>query len=268
MGTVADLVCGSFRRIGVIESNALPTPEDLRDGFARLKGMLGMWRLQRLTVPVWVRAAGVTLTPGKASYTIGPGGDFNVPRPAQPTALQWILSDQNVNPPWDTLLTPLTAEQYFAIPQKTLTAPYPQFIRYQPLYDSAASGWKLGCGGIWLYPVPTQPNLFLTSVVPWAVNDPVNVTDTFIVPDGYDLPLMDNLACVLWPEWRAGVPIDPQLRDNADTGLYWIKTANVKPSELAIDPMWSSFAAAPSILIPEVPSTPVTGPTGTEWVAD
>ena len=49
---------------------------------------------------------------------------------------------------------------------------------------------------------------------------------------------MDNLARVLWPEWRENVPLDPELRASAIEGLGWIKTNNVRQSDLGMDPAW------------------------------
>ncbi|HMF95094.1 MAG TPA: hypothetical protein VKE96_12400 [Vicinamibacterales bacterium] len=243
MATVADLITGAFRRIGVVESNAVPTPEDMADGFLRFKGMLGMWRLQSLAVPVQIaKAWNLVSTKGgpAAPYTFGVGGDINLPRPAQPNALTWMWQDASgAQYPF----TSLTTEQYQVIPQKTLTSTLPQCVHYRPVYEGTTSPLvPAGMGAVYLYPIVTGASLQGIVLAPSGVNDPAALTSTLVVPDGYDLPLMDNLARVLWPEWRENVPIDQELKANAETGLAWLKTANVVPVELSIDPTWTSFS--------------------------
>lgn len=232
MGTVADVITAAFRRINVIESNAQPAPEDMADGFLRFKAMLGQWRQQHLAVPV--RQASLwTISAAKVYYTYGLGGDINAMRPAQPNALSWEWMDASstVYP-----LTPLTTDEYNRVPQKALTAPYPQFVHYRSTYDNPLN---VGMGQVYLYPIPTMPNLKGVVLAPYGLNDPAAATSTLIVPDGYDLALMDNLARVLWPEWRENVPLDPELKLSAQVSLSWLKTNNVERCELAIDPMWS-----------------------------
>src|SRR5580765_866623 len=124
MSTVADIITAAFRRLNVVESNAVPQPEDLADGFLRFKAMLGVWRLQRLTIPMMQRVA-APLVPLKAAYTVGTGGDLSCPRPPQPAALRWTLRDSSSVPPLETPLTVLTEQQQAAIPQKDQVGPRP-----------------------------------------------------------------------------------------------------------------------------------------------
>src|SRR5262245_30273310 len=155
MATIADLITGAFRRIGVIESNAVPTPEDMSDGFIRFKGMLGQWRLQKLTIPftqrtTWpiVATKGTTAMP----YTVGTGGDINTPRPAQPNQLVWKFQDATTSPAQEHPLIVLSDIGYQAIPIKDLTGPYPQQCYYNPTYTA-------GFGSLHLYPVATRAAL-------------------------------------------------------------------------------------------------------------
>jgi len=243
MGTVADLITGAFRRIGIVESNALPAPEDMADGFLRFKGMLGLWRLQRLTIP-FLQGASWPLVPTKGSasapYTFGLGGDINLLRPAQPNALKWYWRDSNVSPAREYPLVPLTDDQYAALPLKQMTAVYPQQVYYSATFNNPLVG--VGYGAVVLCPIATGSNLQGIVYAPSGVADPAALTTTFVCPDGYDLALMDNLARVLWPEWRENVPIDQELKANAENALAWLKTNNVRPTELAIDATWLSFS--------------------------
>lgn len=233
--TVADVITGAFRRLNVVESNAVPSPEDMADGFLRFKAMLGLWRLQRLTIPC-VQRVSAPLVAFKQTYTVGIGGDLACTRPAQPAALRWSLLDSTV-PATETGLVLLTNEQAQAIPQKTVAAPRPSQVWYQPT-SGVPPTTTLGLAT--LYPVPgaVVANLSLCLYAPIGIADPAATTSTVIVPEGYDLPLMDNLARVLWPEWRENVPIDQELRASAIEGLGWLKTNNVRQSDLGLDVSW------------------------------
>jgi hypothetical protein len=235
MGTVADVITAAFRRINVIESNAVPTPEDMADGFLRFKSMLGLWRLQSLTIPFTQRTTWpLVATKGTitAPYTVGLGGDINTVRPTQPNSLVWKFQDLATAPTQEYLLWSLTDDYYQAIPQKNLPSPFPQQAYYNPTFAG-------GLGSLYLWPIATRANLQGVLYVPTGLQDPTATSATLIVPDGYDLALMDNLARVMWPEWRENVPLDAELRLSADTSLAWLKTANVRMSDLQVDPMWT-----------------------------
>jgi hypothetical protein len=235
VGTVADIVTAAFRRLNVIESNAVPSPEDMADGFLRFKSMLGLWRRQRLTIPFTARVTWpLSATKGGSAtpYTVGVGGDINTPAPTQGNDLQWFFQDLATAPPQEYPLWPLTDDYYQAIPQKDLTAPFPQQAYYKATYAG-------GLGSLYLWPVATRANLQGVLYTPSGLQDPAATSSTLVVPDGYDLPLMDNLARVMWPEWRENVPIDPELRASAIEGLGWLKTNNVRMADLGLDPMWS-----------------------------
>ena len=218
-----------------MESNAVPSPEDMADGFLRFKAMLGLWRLQRLTIPC-VQRVTAPLVALKQTYTVGTGGDLACGRPAQPAGLTWTLLDSSSVPATETPLVPLTNEQAQAVPQKTSPAPRPVQVWYQPT-SGVPPTTALGLAT--LYPVPAVvANLSLCLYAPIGIADPAATSSTVIVPEGYDLPLMDNLARVLWPEWRENVPIDPELRASAIDGLGWLKTNNVRQSDLGLDVSW------------------------------
>jgi hypothetical protein len=229
--TVADLITASFRRVNVIQANETPAPEDMADGFIRFKMMLGSWRLQRNTIPFIQRTTfTISSTKGTATnpYTVGTGGDVSTPRPPQPNELVWKFQDTSVSPTMEYRLHSITDKEYQAIPQKNLTSPFPQQAYYNPTYSGSL-------GSLHLFPVATGSNLQGVLYAPASIQDPAATSTTLVVPDGYELALMDNLAVLMWPEWREGQPIDPMLFASAKSGKDWIKTANVRPVELITD---------------------------------
>jgi hypothetical protein len=129
----------------------------------------------------------------------------------------------------------LTDAQAIGIAQKNQPAARPVFVWYQPV-NGLPPTTTLGLAT--LYPVPLGSGLTLCVYAPIGIDNPAATSSTLVVPEGYDLPLMDNLARVLWPEWRENVPIDPELRASAVEGLGWLKTNNVRMTDLAIDATW------------------------------
>jgi hypothetical protein len=206
----------------------------MADGFLRFKSMLGLWRLQRLTIPL-VQCVTTPIVPNDNTYTVGAGGDLVCARPTQPAALTWTLRTGTGATALETPLTPLTDEQAIAIAQKNQLAARPIFVWYQPV-NGVPPTTTLGLAT--LYPVPLGSGLTLCCYAPIGIDNPAATSSTLVVPEGYDLPLMDNLARVLWPEWRENVPIDPELRASAVEGLGWLKTNNVRMTDLTIDATW------------------------------
>lgn len=232
--TIADLLTAAFKRIQVVQSNAVPTPEDMADGFLRFKAMLGSWRLQRLTIP-FIQAISAPLIPNKQIYNVGYGADLACTRPTQLAALRWMLRDANVTPPAETPLDVMTEEEAFAIPQKGMTGLRPQAVFYQPAGGVPPPTTN---GQVTVFPIPTGANLSLVLYAPIGIDNPAATSSTLLVPEGYELALTDNLARVLWPEWRENVPIDPELRASAVDGLAWIKTNNVRMTDLSNAASW------------------------------
>lgn len=228
--TVADLITRALMRLSVYQAGEVPVPEDINDGFDRLNSMLGMLRLERLTIPYILRTTwtitstkGTTATP----YTVGTGGDINVARPPLPNAISVFYQDTSVSPTLERKLTPLTDDAYELIPQKDLTSPLPSSYYYSPTYSGS-----LGALRLWM--VPTQSNLQGVLYAPAAIANFAATTDTIVLPDGYDLMLQENLAVLLWPEYGEG-PVDPDLRQSALESKRAVKMANYRLADLSVD---------------------------------
>lgn len=237
--TWGDLITTALKRINVIGAGETPTNDDLSDGFARLKTMLGQWRIQNLTVPYRSRTTWtITSIKGKlgAPYTVGPGGDINVARPPVPSEITVRFQDTSVTPTLEYPLTPLTSDAWERIPQKDLTSPLPTSYYYQPTYSG-------GLGSLYLWFVPTQSSLQGVFYAPAPLADPVTYTDVIVLPDGYEGALVDNLAVYLFPEYRELVPIDPQLQQAAARSFDLLKRVNVAMLDLTVDPALQPFTA-------------------------
>ncbi len=83
MATSLSLIDGAAELIGIKGASEVLEAGDAAQCLRRLNNMVSSWRTQFGTVPCITRYI-FALTDNQQTYTIGPGGDFDVPRP------QWI----------------------------------------------------------------------------------------------------------------------------------------------------------------------------------
>lgn len=229
--TVADLIAAALKRINVVQAGDTPSPEDQADAFLRLNSLMGQWRLERLTIPYILRTTWtISSTKGTLAnpYTVGTGGDINIARPPQPNEIVVKFQDTSVSPTIEYTLIPLTDQAWQAIPQKNLTSALPTHSYYNATYAGSL-------GSLYLWMVPTQASLQGVIYAPAAIANFAAVTDSIVLPDGYEIFLRDNLAVALAPEWRENVPIDAALLQSAAETKALVKQANFRIADLNLD---------------------------------
>lgn len=80
MTTMRELLTGSLRLINAVSANEVPTPDDMNISLQSFNGMLDSWSAERLGIYT-INPYYFVLTPQKQDYTLGAGGDWDVPRP-------------------------------------------------------------------------------------------------------------------------------------------------------------------------------------------
>jgi len=219
--TVRDLINAAFKRIKVLQAGEVPSAEDAVDALARLNSWVQSLSLERLTVYTITRATW-PLTP--TSYTIGPAGIIDQPRPPSP---EWIASigyqDASVSPPVEYVQGPvLTEDQSAAHAQKDISAAYPSTWYYNPTFP---------LGMLRPYPYPTASSLQGVIYLPTPITAFPSLQTAVALPPGYDWMLTDNLAIKLAPEWDAEVP--PALLESAVEAKANVKRVNGRLSDLS-----------------------------------
>lgn len=96
MSTIRELITGSLRLINVIQANETPTNEDMDISFKALNQMLENWSNEKLTI-FSMNPYLFEFTPYKKSYTLGPGGDWDIVRPMEILA-GYVAYDPNYTP--------------------------------------------------------------------------------------------------------------------------------------------------------------------------
>lgn len=219
--TALDLVTGSLRKIGQYAPGESLSAADANDALDTLNGMLDLWSTQRFSVYNQVETV-QNLTAGKASYTVGAGGDFNITRPISLSRAYSRLTStgSTVDFPCEII----TLDKYASIGLKSQPGPWPKMLYFN-------TGVPLGTFTFW--PVPTSNIEFHL----WSddVFASVGLTDVINLPRGYFMGLQWSLAELLCPEY--GIPVPPDVRRFASDFREVLKAMNARPqSQVQIDP--------------------------------
>lgn len=215
MTTANDIIAGALRKIGQYTVGETLKSEDASTGLEQLNAMLDLWSNEHLAVFNNVENV-LTLTPGKANYTIGPGGDFNVQRPLRITGAYTRLSPTGSSV--DYPCTEVSFEKYAGLGLKSQPGPWPKVMYYN-------TGYPLST--IQLWPVPSQGAEFHL----WAdmtFTQFATLTQAVSMPQGYVLALQTALACLLAPEY--GTEPSAQLVAQAMASKKILKATNMTPT--------------------------------------
>jgi hypothetical protein len=211
--TANDIISASLRVIGAIAPGEVPAADETADAFSILNLMLDAWNAERLMVFTIIIYED-SLTVGKQTYTFGPGGDFNHPRPAR-IERAGIVSLANPAQPLELPLEMLTDFLWSQIPVKNILSALPLKV-----YNDGA--YPMMNLNFWC--IPSQTVNVRTYCWSLLSSFPDLVTDiTF--PPGYLEAIKYNLASRLAPEW--GRPLMPDVAALAVAGFARIKSFNV-----------------------------------------
>lgn len=204
-----------MRLATILASGETPTADEANDGLKSLNDILENWSLEALSVWQTDNFTG-TLKPGQATYTIGPGGDFNTVRP-----IRIGLSYSTVNGA-DFQMTEWGLEEYNAVAVKNIGGIAQRFV-YLNEYP---------LGQLILYPVPA-----VASTASFAVDRlltfPLTLASVLSFPPGYEKALRYTLATNLAPEYGVNPP--PAVASIAVSSKADLKRANKKRVVAAYD---------------------------------
>jgi len=221
--TANDIITLAFRDAGILGVGQSLLPEDYNDALTRMNMMIAQWRVKRWIV--WHLVDKSVVSTGAQSYTVGPGGDINVPfRPDKlETAYFRMLPGANGTQAVDYPLQILFSyEDYARITLKSLVS-FSQCI----FYDSA---WPIG--RIYPWPLP-QANLYEVHIVlKQVLNEFADLTSTFDFPPEYLAALHYNMVVRLRAAYR--MPEDPGFNDLAKDAMQTIRAANAQIPSLVM----------------------------------
>lgn len=201
----------------------LPTEEDKADMLTRANFLLGQWNRRRWLVYHLVDNP-CTVT-GAPSYSVGPGGDFDIARPDRiEAAFIRQLYPNSLSPVDWPLIEIKSREEYSMLPLKSLrTSPAGWFF-----YDS---GYPMGT----LFPWPIPQGLYeihiLTKAVLTGITDP---DADLILPPEYNDALYWSLMQRARVAYR--LPPDKMIDGMARAALNTIRRANFQIGKLQLFP--------------------------------
>ena len=222
--TARDLITSSLKRLGVIAGIETPTSDLAVDGLDRLRDLLATWSTESLTMYAQdvVETAGPVLV-SKPVYTIGPGGDLDLP--ARPPWIDHVTTLLIGTPNYEITLAPVSRQHWQRERQKLLTSAIPTAVYYEPT-------WPLG--ELTLWPGYSGGQILRLRVyVPLPVPLATLTLDTVLdFPPGYYRALRDTLALELAPE--VGRPADQLLLKIATDAKAQLERINLAPIALGM----------------------------------
>lgn len=220
MSTVADLIKGAFRVLGVLASEEAPAAQEQSDALDALNDMLDSWANERLILFATLRST-YTLTAGLNPHTIGMGGTFATTRPVRIDRASLILAgDTGLNEKPMELLSDAEWQET----QNKAGAGQPSALWVESSYPLMK---------LWFNPVPSAADTLV--LYTWQqLGRFAAPTTTFDMPPGYARALRFNLAKELAPEY--GVSLSTEAADIANESKALLKRLNKQPSYLRCDP--------------------------------
>ena len=224
---VRDLILSTLKLVNVVRGAGLPTNQEYGDSLLRLQDMMDSFKIERLLI-YNVPKSEFPLVAGKATYTIGLGGDINVPRP------NWvqnagIISMTNPLQPLELRMTILNDDEYAHLAIKNV----PSSLSWYFYFDYAFAS-PLGLGNITIWPVPLVSTPRIALYLPTPISNFATLDDQVFFPPGYQEMLRYNLALRLAPEF--GRPIDPVVGQMAVDTMANVQRANKRLLLLTCDP--------------------------------
>src|SRR5258708_2222577 len=208
--------------IGALASGETAIAAESADALVILNQMMDAWSADRLTVFTLSRQV-FTLQAGKQAYTMGSGGDFNVPRPAR---IQYasIISNQNPAQPLELEMDMLTDAEWQEVRVKNITSSLPRRF-----YDDG--GFPFRTLNFW----PTPDNSSVqTAVYTWnSLQQFADLVTDYTFPPGYLEAIKYNLALRLGAEWPGN--ISQLTMSLAQQSLAKIKSFNAPPIKHSCD---------------------------------
>lgn len=214
---VITLLKDSMRLAGVLATGETPTADEAVDGLRVLNDLLENWSTQPLAV--WQTAnEAFTTVPGQATYTIGPGGNFNTARPVRISGAFCTFGGV------DFPVQVVEQGEFNGIGLKALS---------QPIVEELLYVNDVPLGIITLWPVPSQavPLVLSTDTVIGAVT---STSQSLTLPPGGALALRYELAQHLAAEY--GRELSDQVLTIAWRVLADYKRANAAAPVASFDP--------------------------------
>lgn len=207
---VADLIKAAYANIGACDIEEGPSAAQYAQGLQSLNSMVKSWSTSLTLYGLFDEE--FTLTPGKAEYSVGAGGDFN-------TAWAFLIESAYIRDAQGTdyPLQIITSGQYEGIAVKSVST-RPGFLYYNP------KGYPTGVATFYFVPDDAYPLFWSAKKV---ITEFASIEDTVNIGPEYEEALEYNLSLRLAP--KAGAVVPAEVKEIARTSKSVI-TPVVEPA--------------------------------------
>jgi hypothetical protein len=215
--TALDLIKGALRLDRVLGTGDVLSDEDAQVGLDQLNMLLESWSLDHLYIYVETQVH-FPFVAQQGKYTVGPGGDFNLPE--RPLKIYSAFTRANG---FDYPMSILTdATQYDSILNKQIVVMYPSYVWYEQTFP---------LGTLWFYPVPNGNEVYLRF---WqGLSSFTSLTDPLAFPKGYSQAIMYNLAVLLSGPF--GIEVPATVVAGAASSVRRLRRYNFKSTALTVE---------------------------------
>jgi hypothetical protein len=223
MPTAGEIIQDALELLQIYGPGDQISAADSARALSTLNDMLDVWSNESLACYA-ILTQSFPLVVGQSTYTVGPGGQIDGPRPLrlidQPGSA--YLLDENQN---RYLMTVLDEMRWNMQTTAVANSDLPDLMWYDPQFP-------LGVINIW----PTPAIGFTCSFTSYLqLADFADLTSPFSLPPGYKRAITTNLALSLKP-YFATAQIDPLILDEARTTKASVKRTNMRPQVATYDP--------------------------------
>src|SRR5882757_7401705 len=194
MASAFDTITSALKLAGVLADGEEPSLSDANQGLSVFNDMIDAWNAERQAI-FTTRSDDFPLVLGQQSYTLGTGGDFNIPRPARIDAMSSILLYNPANPV-EVPISMFTVDDWQTkVPVKVVDGSFPLIC-----YDDG--DFPLRTLNFW--PIPTQYQNSVR-IYSWQALPAQILQSQVTFPPGYAEAIRYNLAVRLGAEFAAPV---------------------------------------------------------------
>ncbi|HEY6022465.1 MAG TPA: hypothetical protein VIY48_22165 [Candidatus Paceibacterota bacterium] len=219
-----DFIKSSLRALNVIQSGEDPSAEEGNDCLQILNQMLDAWNSDGLTI-FTIQINDFPLVSTQQTYTLGSGGDFDMPRPAFIDRAS-VLITTNAPQPIEYVIPIYTTQDWQQkVPVKNVLGNLPLLV-----YDDGAYPFR----NLTYWPAISDSNK--ARLYTWqSLTQFSNLTDLASYPPGYAEALISNLALRIAAVGGFQSNPSDDLRALAAKSLANVKMGNADDTQLRSD---------------------------------
>jgi len=219
MSTVRELLTDSLQLLNIVAVGEPVRASLINSALRTANDMLEIWTLKSTLVFHMPRLL-FPLTPNKATYTLGTGGDWDTPRPDRVDSAAFRETSTSLERP----ISLQTDLQFRSIRQRTTTSTWISVLYLDDDFPLITAT---------VYPVPTVANEII--LYSWEQLTKFKTLDEEIAyPTGYEAAIKYNVAIWIAPSYE--ITVSPEVAGIANIAKAALENNNTPVEEMLSDP--------------------------------